>query len=185
MPTATPMSYEAISRYSEIPEIDQRVIPAYMIAMKNFSTIEQTKQQIIEEFAFFDDWIQRYEYIVDLGKNLDGLPEELKIEAYRVSGCQSQVWIRVRRQGSRIYFDADSDAVIVRGLIALLLRIYSGRTPDEILATPPAFFEVLELGSHLSGNRANGLHAMVKHIHACARTVHDEPLKHASREAVT
>ena len=151
-----------------------------MIAMTNLDTIEQTKQQIIEEFAFFDDWVQRYEYIVDLGKNLDGLPEELKIEAYRVSGCQSQVWICVRRQDSHIFFEADSDAVIVRGLIALLLRIYSGRTPEEILSTPPAFFEVLGLGSHLSGSRANGLHAMVKHIHACARALLEEPVNQAS-----
>ena len=89
-------------------------------------------------------------------------------------GCQSQVWFHARQENGRIYFDADSDAMIVRGLVALLLRVYSGRTPEEIIGTPPAFFEALELGSHLSGSRANGLHAMVTRIHAYARAFQDE-----------
>jgi cysteine desulfuration protein SufE len=87
-----------------------------------------------------------------------------------VTGCQSQVWFDARCEGGRIAFEADSDAMIVRGLIALLLRVYSGRRPQEILATPPDFFEKIELGSHLTGNRANGLHAMVKHIQGYARS---------------
>ena len=131
-------------------------------------TIDRAKQEIVDEFAFFDDWVQRYEYIIEMGKNLAGLPEELKDEAHKVPGCQSQVWFRARRDNGRVHFEADSDAMIVRGLIALLLRVYSGRTPEDILRTPPSFFEVLELGSHLSGSRANGLHAMVKRIHAYA-----------------
>ena len=135
-----------------------------------FSSIEEAKQSIIDEFALFDDWVDRYEYIVELGRKLDGLPDDCKTEQYRVRGCQSQVWFRASEDGERILFEADSDAVIVQGLIALLLRVYSHRTADEILSTPPDFFETIELGSHLSGNRANGLHAMVNHIHAYARS---------------
>ncbi len=139
--------------------------------MMPVATIEQTKREIVEEFAFFDDWVQRYEYIVELGKKLEGLPEHMKDEAHKVPGCQSQVWFHARRVNRYIHFDADSDAIIVRGLIALLLRLYSGRTPQEIMDTSPEFFEVLELGSHLSGSRANGLHAMVKRIQAYARAL--------------
>ncbi len=135
-----------------------------------FATIEEAKQSIIDEFALFDDWVQRYEYIVELGRNLEGLPDDCRTEQYRVRGCQSQVWFRASEDSGRIVFEADSDAVIVQGLIALLLRVYSRRSADEILSTPPDFFETIELGSHLSGNRANGLHAMVNHIHAYARS---------------
>jgi len=142
--------------------------------MTETDTIDQATQEIIDEFSFFDDWMQRYEYIIEMGKNLKGLPDEMKDEAHKVPGCQSQVWFHARREDGRIFFDADSDAMIVRGLIALLLRVYSGRTPDEIIGTPPEFFEVLELGSHLSGSRANGLHAMVTRIHAYAKAFRDE-----------
>lgn len=135
--------------------------------------IEDAKQAIIEEFGMFDDWTERYEYIVELGRNLPGLPETRRIDVYKVPGCQSQVWFIARVDGGRIHFDADSDAMIVRGLIALLLRVYSGRLPEEILATPPEFFEEIELGSHLSGSRANGLHAMVRRIQLYARNVDD------------
>jgi cysteine desulfuration protein SufE len=132
-------------------------------------TISDAKQSIIDEFALFDEWMERYEYIVELGRELTGLPKESQTEQYRVKGCQSQVWFRASEQGGRITFEADSDAIIVRGLISLLLRVYSDRTPEDILATPPDFFDAIELGSHLSGNRANGLRAMVDHIHARAR----------------
>lgn len=135
--------------------------------------IDQTTQEIVDEFAFFDDWMQRYEYIIEMGKALEGLPEEKKDDAHKVPGCQSQVWFYARQDDGRIHFDADSDAMIVRGLIAMLLRVYSDRTPDEIIGTPPEFFEVLELGSHLSGSRANGLHAMVTRIHAYAKAFRD------------
>ena len=133
--------------------------------------VEAEKRRIIEEFSVFDDWVTRYEYIVELGQNLPNLPESLKTEANRVLGCQSRVWFVPKVEGGRIRFAADSDAVLVRGLIALLLRIYSDRTPQEILATSPRFFEEIELGSHLTGSRANGLHAMVKRIQAIAREV--------------
>jgi cysteine desulfuration protein SufE len=142
-----------------------------IIAMKQkFAFIEEAKQSIIDEFSLFDDWVDRYEYIVELGRKLEGLPEDCRTEQYRVRGCQSQVWFRASEKDGRIIFEADSDAVIVQGLIALLLRVYSYRSAKDILATPPDFFETIELGSHLSGNRANGLHAMVNHIHAYAKS---------------
>lgn len=136
--------------------------------MTQGETIDEAKQGLIDDFAFLGDWVQRYEYIVDLGRALDGLPEADKRDDHLVPGCQSRVWFYADRSDGRLHFRADSDAVIVRGLIALLLRVYSDRRPEEILATPPTFFEVLELGSHLSGSRANGLHAMVQRIHAYA-----------------
>ena len=138
--------------------------------MAETETLEEAKANIVDEFSLFDSWTDRYEYIVELGRALAGLPDEFRTEAYRVKGCQSQVWFRARAEDGRIFFEADSDAMIVRGLIALLLRVYSGRTPAEILATRPDFFEKIELGSHLSGSRANGLHAMIGHIQAYARS---------------
>ena len=136
-------------------------------------SIEDAKQSIIDEFSLFDSWVDRYEYIVELGKQLTDLPADYRTDQYKVKGCQSQVWFRAREEQGRIIFAADSDAMIVRGLIALLLRVYSGRLPAEILATPPDFFDAIELGSHLSGNRANGLAAMVNHIQAYARSFGD------------
>jgi cysteine desulfuration protein SufE len=136
-------------------------------------SIEDAKQSIVDEFSLFDSWVDRYEYIVELGKQLPDLPEEYRTDRYKVKGCQSQVWFRAREESDRIVFDADSDAMIVRGLIALLLRVYSDRLPGEILATPPDFFDAIELGSHLSGNRANGLAAMVNHIQSYARSFGD------------
>jgi cysteine desulfuration protein SufE len=133
-------------------------------------SIEEAKQSIVDEFSLFDSWMDRYEYIVELGKQLPGLPETHRTNQYKVKGCQSQVWFRAQEDSGIITFDADSDAMIVRGLIALLLRVYSGRHASEILATPPDFFDTIELGSHLSGNRANGLAAMVNHIQAYARS---------------
>ncbi len=139
--------------------------------MSEFHTsLAEAKQSIVDEFSLFDDWIDRYEYIIELGRNLKGLDEPFHTDQYRVKGCQSQVWFRASEKDGRITFEADSDAMIVRGLIALLLRVYSGRCPEEILATPPEFFDKIELGSHLSGSRANGLHAMVRRIQQYARS---------------
>jgi cysteine desulfuration protein SufE len=137
--------------------------------MANTPSIEEEKRRIIEEFSVFDDWVARYEYIVELGGTLPNLPDSLKTEQNRVHGCQSRVWFVPRLEGGRLHFAADSDAVLVKGLIVLLLRIYSGRTPEDIIATSPKFFEEIELVSHLTGSRANGLHAMVKRLQAVAR----------------
>lgn len=143
-------------------------------------TIEAEKEAIIDEFSFFDDWIARYEYIIELGRKLPDLPEELRVASHLVPGCQSQVWFYADREGDLVHFRADSDAMIVRGLIALLLRVYSGRRPTDILATGPEFLEKIELGSHLSGSRANGLFAMVQRIKAFAAAFKD----HADQPAV-
>jgi cysteine desulfuration protein SufE len=127
-------------------------------------TIEQTQQQIIEEFSRFTDWEERYRKIIETGKALPDLPEELKIEKNRVRGCQSNVWLVPELKERRIHFAATSDAHIVRGLVALILRLYSGRTPQEILATPPDFIQRIGLTDNLSQGRANGLAAMVEQI---------------------
>ena len=139
----------------------------------NSASIDEAQRSIVDEFGLFENWTDRYEYIIELGRDLPDLPERYRAEAYLVPGCQSLVWFNARRDGERIYFDADSNALIVRGLIALLLRIYSGRQPAEILATSPAFFDRIELGSHLSGSRANGLHAMVRRIQGYAAAYRD------------
>ena len=138
--------------------------------MKPHESLADAKQAIIDEFSLFDDWVGRYEYIIDLGRDLAGLDEAFHTDQYRVKGCQSQVWFRAREESGRIHFEADSDALIVRGLIALLLRVYSGRTPAEIVETPPDFLDAIDLGSHLSGSRANGLASMVDHIQSYARS---------------
>lgn len=136
-------------------------------------TIAEETERIVEEFSLFDDWTGRYEYLIDIGRKLPALPEDLRDEAHRVQGCQSRVWFHARRDDGRIYFQADSDALIVRGLVALLLRVYSGRAPAEILATPPDFLARIELGSHLTGSRANGLHSMIRRIKAYASAFED------------
>jgi cysteine desulfuration protein SufE len=122
------------------------------------------QQELIEEFQFFDNWMDRYQYLIDLGRRLPEFPEEERTEANRIRGCQSQVWFVAERRDDRLEFRAISDAAIVSGLIALLLRIYSGRRPRDILDTPPSFVEALQLEQHLSPTRSNGLSSMLKAI---------------------
>jgi cysteine desulfuration protein SufE len=119
---------------------------------------------IIEEFAFFGDWTERYQYLIDLGRKLPPLPDELKTEAHKVHGCQSQVWLVADGDARALTFRAISDSAIVSGLIALLLRVYSGRSAREILDTPPRFIEAIGLAQHLSPTRSNGLAAMLAKI---------------------
>lgn len=135
---------------------------------------------LVDEFALFSDWEERYSHIIDLGKSLPRLLEEAKTEANRVRGCASQVWLvasATADQPPRLQLAADSDAHIVRGLIALVLRLYSGRTPTEIAAIDPdALFHKLGLGEALSAQRANGLRAMIARIRAlAAATAADRP----------
>ena len=127
------------------------------------------QEELIEEFSYFDDWTDRYQYLIDLGRKLPEFPEAWRSEVNRLHGCQSQVWIHHVVQGERIHFDAISDSAIVSGLIALLLRVYSDRTAQEILATEPHFIASIGLDSHLSPTRKNGLHAMLEAIHNTAR----------------
>ena len=126
---------------------------------------------IVEALSFFDSWEDRYKYIIDLGKELPALPPEHRTEGNLVRGCQSQVWLTHRQEGGRLYFEADSDAFIVRGLLGVVLAAYNGRTPQEIQAFDiTAYFDSLNLLKHLSATRGNGLQAMVQRIKALAVT---------------
>ena len=116
---------------------------------------------IIEEFAFFGDWTERYQYLIDLGKQLPAFPEAYKTEEYRVHGCQSMVWLVPGGDASKMHFEAISDSAIVSGLIALVLRVYSNRPAREIVATEPEFIATIGLAKHLSPTRSNGLAAML------------------------
>ncbi len=130
--------------------------------------VADAQREVIEEFAFFDDWMDRYQYLIDMGRQLPELPAADRTEANKIKGCQSQVWFVAEPEGDRLTFRAISDAAIVSGLIALLLRIYSGRRPADILATPPDFVAALGLESHLSPTRSNGLASMLKAIRGFA-----------------
>lgn len=131
---------------------------------------EDAQREIAEEFGFFSDWTERYQYLIDLGRKLPEFPVEQRTEANKVSGCQSQVWLVATGDATRLDFHAISDSAIVSGLIALLLRVYSGRSAEEILATEPRFVEAIGLARHLSPTRSNGLAAMLATIrhHAAA-----------------
>ena len=126
--------------------------------------IQAAQQEIIDAFALFDDWTDRYQYIIDLGKGLEDLPQDLKTEDNRLKGCQSQVWIITEERDGRLFFKAISDAAIVSGLIALMLKVYSGRKPADIIASPPDFVSQIQLDEHLSPTRSNGLHALIQQI---------------------
>lgn len=131
--------------------------------------VQEAQAALVEEFQFFDDWMDRYQYIIDLGRRLPDFPEAAKIDANKIKGCQSQVWFVAELKNDRLHFEAISDAAIVSGLIAVLLRIYSDRKPQDIIDTPADFVAALQLEQHLSPTRSNGLAAMLKAIHAFAR----------------
>jgi cysteine desulfuration protein SufE len=126
--------------------------------------VRAAQDELIEEFQFFDNWMDRYQYLIDLGRRLPALDESELVDANKIKGCQSQVWFVASEAQGRLEFRAVSDAAIVSGLIALLLRIYSGRLPQDILDTPPDFVTALDLEQHLSATRSNGLNAMLKAI---------------------
>jgi len=122
------------------------------------------QREIAEEFAFFGDWTERYQYLIDLGKQLPPFPEEWKTEDYRVHGCQSMVWLVPGGDAASMHFDAISDSAIVSGLIALVLRVYSDRSAQEIVDTEPEFIGTIGLAKHLSPTRSNGLAAMLTQL---------------------
>jgi cysteine desulfuration protein SufE len=126
--------------------------------------VEKAQQEIIEEFSFFDNWMDRYQYLIDLGRRLPALHASEQVDANKIRGCQSQVWFVARENDGRLEFRAISDAAIVSGLIALLLRVYSGRYPQDILDTPADFITALDLQQHLSATRSNGLASMLAAI---------------------
>ena len=126
--------------------------------------IVAAQAEIVETFKIFEDWTERYQYIIDLGRQAPAFPEEWKVDKYKLHGCQSQVWIVTERRGDHLHYAATSDSAIVAGLIELLLQVYSDRRPADILATPPDFLKEIQLAEHLSPTRRNGLHAMVQQI---------------------
>ena len=126
--------------------------------------IEEIEKEIVEEFALFDNWEDKYEYIIDLGKKLEPLGEEHKKDENKVRGCQSTVWLVAEEKEGRIYYKADSDAVIVKGLISMLIRVLSGQEPDNIINARLDFIREIGMMSHLAQTRSNGLLAMVKQM---------------------
>ncbi len=127
-------------------------------------TIENAQKDIIDNFLFFDDWTQKYEYIIELSKDLESMSKELKNEDNLIKGCQSKVWLHAELNDGKINFLADSEAIITKGIISILLNIFNKRTPDEILSSNMDFIEKIGLKEHLSPNRANGLSSMYKQI---------------------
>jgi cysteine desulfuration protein SufE len=130
--------------------------------------IQQAQDELIEDFRIFDNWMDRYQYIIDLGKNMPPFPDEWRTEENRVHGCQSQVWLKTNRSDGKMSFQAISDSAIVSGLIAILTRVYSERSPEEIVATPPDFIKAIGLDQHLSPTRSNGLNSMIQVIRKAA-----------------
>lgn len=142
---------------------------------EDLSPIEEAQEDLVAEFDFLDDWMDKYQYLIDLGRKLPDFPDEWRVEDNKVQGCQSQVWFVPEWRGERLHLHAVSDAHIVNGLIACLKRMYDWRTAGEILATPPDFIREIGLDQHLSGNRANGLRAMIDRLFALARSREDAP----------
>ena len=127
-------------------------------------SIKEKQQELIDDFTFLSDWEQKYEYIIDLGKELKGLPEEKKKEDILIKGCQSQVWLDAELRDGKIFFLADSDGILPKGIISLLVGVYSGHTAEEILAADFDFISKIGLQEFLSSSRANGLASMIKQI---------------------
>ena len=127
-------------------------------------TIQEEENAIIEEFANFDDWMDKYNYIIELGKSLPLIDEQYKQDKYLITGCQSNVWLEAKFTDGKIYFKADSDAIITKGIVSLLIRVLSGKTPNEILNSSLTYLDTIGLTKHLSPTRSNGLVSMIKQM---------------------
>jgi len=127
-------------------------------------SIKKIQDEIIDEFSMFDDWMQRYEYIIDLGKNLPLIQEEFKTDDNIIKGCQSKVWLKGEQNEDKIVFTADSDAILTKGIIAILIRVFSNQKSSDILNADMDFIDEIGLKEHLSPTRANGLVSMIKNI---------------------
>ncbi|MBQ2126070.1 MAG: SufE family protein [Bacteroidaceae bacterium] len=128
------------------------------------ATIKDIQDEIILEFNDFDDWLDRYQLLIDLGGEQEPLPDEYKTDNNLIEGCQSRVWLQADFVDGKVFFRAESDALIVKGIVSLLIKVYSGRTPNEILENEPYFVEAIGLKEHLSPTRSNGLLAMIKQM---------------------
>ena len=127
-------------------------------------TIQEIEQSLIEEFEMFDDWMDKYNYIIELGKELPLIEEQYKTPDFLIEGCQSQVWLHPEYKEGRIYFTADSDAIITKSIVNLLVKVFSGRTPQEILDDDLSYLDAIGLKEHLSPTRSNGLASMIKQL---------------------
>lgn len=136
--------------------------------MQENKSLQEAENEVVDTFSMYDEWLDKYEYLIDLGKNLEAYPEECKTEDKLIKGCQSRVWLNYKVQDGRIYFKADSDAIITKGIISLLISVYSGRTPEEIASSDFGFIEKIGLKENLSPTRANGLASMIATIKAVA-----------------
>lgn len=132
-------------------------------------SISKVESEIVEEFSLFDDQMDKYEYIIDIGKKLPTLDSKYATDDFLVKGCQSKVWLHAYEKGGRIYFEADSNTAITKGIVALLVRVLSGQAANEILSSPLSFIDSINLRSHLSSQRSNGLTAMVTKMKAYAQ----------------
>lgn len=137
-------------------------------------TIRAIQNDIIDEFSMFDDWMQRYEYIIELGKNLPLIKEEFKTEENIIKGCQSKVWLQGEQKEDSVVFTADSDAILTKGIIAILIRVFSNQKPADILEADMDFIDAIGLKEHLSPTRANGLVSMIKNIKMYALAFHSK-----------
>lgn len=136
--------------------------------MQENKSLQEAENEVVETFSMYDEWLDKYEYLIDLGKNLEAYPEDCKTEDKLIKGCQSRVWLDYKVQYGKIYFKADSDAIITKGIISLLISVYSGRTPEEIASSDFGFIEKIGLKENLSPTRANGLASMIATIKAVA-----------------
>lgn len=136
--------------------------------MQENKSLQEAENEVVDTFSMYDEWLDKYEYLIDLGKNLEAYPEECKTEDKLIKGCQSRVWLDYKVQDGRIYFKADSDAIITKGIISLLISVYSGRTPEEIASSDFGYIEKIGLKENLSPTRANGLASMIATIKAVA-----------------
>lgn len=132
-------------------------------------SLQELENEVVETFSFYDEWLDKYEYLIDLGKNLEPYPEEAKTEDRLINGCQSKVWLDAKMKDGKLVFLADSDAIITKGIISLLVGLYSGRTPEEIVGSDFSFLDRIGLKENLSPTRANGLASMVARIRQTAK----------------
>lgn len=138
-------------------------------------SVRQVQEQIVEDFGLFDDWMDRYRYLIDLGRALPPYPDQYRTDDWRVKGCINRAWLHGEARDGRVYYQASSESDIVAGLIALLLKVYSGRTPQEIVDNPPDFLQQIGVWDNITSNRVNGLNGMI----ALIRSVAEAQLKAA------
>ena len=134
-------------------------------------TIEEIENEIVEEFSLLEEWVDKYEYIIELGKNLASMDVSLKTDDRKVSGCQSQVWLNTKFENGNVIYEADSDAVITKGLVGLLVRVLSNQKPEDIINAKLEFLDKIGMKEHLSPNRANGIVSMIGHMKENARQI--------------